>query len=213
MTRKKKKKKISNVIQVEAELQKALQTGEAPAFDVRYDLRYSGKYKSPKSDATQRQNNQILMFVDMKIDGEDGENGSFCVRLQRQVRNRPMAASYSGRLGTIDIFEKALEKTLLKKWPKFNPYINKLKITHYAVHALGDLKKHQVQVILRVALKNNGDSGKRVIRGTIVKEGYDALGLTFEGLLIIYNWFAWRILRRINGEKRALDNQSKNNVL
>lgn len=193
--------RICEARDVEQELLTA-HDGHVPAFQGRYNLHSSSTIHDGQLD-----NSAKFITLTLSLEGQ-----RIIITRQRTYRTASQKidsddkdpVTYNGRLGSIDLIEEAIKAAIAQRWPQLAQYIDNVKTTDYAVHAIGNLETHNVSVHLQVSITNG-----KVIKGRISKVGSDSIDISFQALMTIYNWVAWKLLRRINGEEKAKDRKPR----
>ncbi len=170
------------------ELAGAIAAGKAPQFGV---VRF--RVHNDWIDA-----NSSLLKIDLALilDGELVE-----ILDERVVEERAKNGhAFDGRLGSIDLMERALRGALQKRWPEIKRHLDEVQIVSYCAFTADYAKSHHVQVTFKVAC------GKGYALRPVVREGVDTIGKTRHTLVVIFHWLAWRLLRRLRGEQRKNGN-------
>ncbi|MBI5071282.1 hypothetical protein HZB93_00045 [Candidatus Falkowbacteria bacterium] len=172
---------------LERELAGAIAAGKAPQFEV---LSF-GFHKQRRVDDG-KVASCFRIEISTLLDGQVVEIADEQAVSQR-VKN---GAAFEGRLGSVDLMERALRKALIKRWPEIEQHLGCVRIVGYSVFAVDYEHSHHVQVTFKVTCREGKEPH------TVTREGVDTLGVTFDSLVTIYHWVAWRLLRRLRGERR-----------
>ena len=169
------------------ELESAIRSGKAPEFEVMsYQTVNGGDLEGEP---------QITVELVLVLDGQQVKKN-----VGRQVSRTRHVHGYIGRLGTIDLIERAYREALAERWPEIKDLLLEFNTPGYSVVAMGlssgpEGSEHHVQVSMQVV---NGRS-----HGGIVNEGVDTIQEVVRTYKMAFHWLAWRLLRRMRGEARA----------
>jgi hypothetical protein len=170
---------------ISRELAGAMAAGKAPQFEVvRFEANNGWVDESSsriKIDLALILDGQLVQVLDERVIEERPKNG----------------AAFDGRLGSIDVMECALRRALQERWPEIRQYLEKVEIVSYCAFTADYKQSHHVQVTFKIICDK--DETPRAV----VREGVDTIGKTRYTLVTIFRWLAWRLLRRLRGEKRA----------
>lgn len=173
---------------LEKELLGAIAAGKAPRFEVFvFDFRKQRRVCEGQVEGS------FQVSLGMLLDGQLVE----VAEEQKLTRCEKKGDGFEGRIGSVDLMERALRKALLNRWPQIRWHLRQTRIVSYSATALDYQHSHRVQVTFGVVCRD--DQAPRIL----VREGVDTLGVTFDSLTTIYHWVAWRLLRRLRGEKRG----------
>jgi hypothetical protein len=169
---------------IERELAGAIAAGKAPQFKVvRFEANNGWVDESSsrlKIDLALLLDGQLVQVLDERVIEERPKNGH----------------AFDGRLGSIDVMEGALRRALQERWPEIRQYLEEVKIVSYCAFTADYAQSHHVQVTFKI-IYGKGEAPRAVVR-----EGVDTIGKTRYTLVTIFRWLAWRLLRRLRGEKR-----------
>lgn len=169
------------------ELESAIECGKAPEFQVvSYQTVNGGNLEGEP---------QITVKLVLLLDGQQVEKTA-----GQQVSRTRRIHGFGGRLGTIDLIERAYREALAERWPEIRELLNEFNTPGYSVVAMGlstgpEGSEHHVQVSMQVM---NGRT-----HGGIVNEGVDTIQEVVRTYKTAFHWLAWRLLRRVRGEARA----------
>lgn len=176
---------------IEEELAGAIAAGKAPQFEV-VKCNLQNSYARTRRGTASRLHLELVLLLD----------GRLIVITDRQaVKTRVKNGhAFDGRLGSVDLLERAFRRALQRRWPKVGQYLKEMRIGSYSVFAADYAQSHHVRVTFRTSCYE-----RQALR-TVVREGVDTLGVTRDALATIFHWVAWRLLRRLRGEQRKNGN-------
>ncbi len=172
---------------LEKELSGAIAAGKAPQFEV-FSFDFHKQRRVCNGKVVSYFQVTIAALLDKQvIEVIDGQTISRCEKIE---------STFDGRLGSVDLIERALRQILLKRWPQIGWHLKQVRIVGYSAIAIDYERGPRVQVTLGVVYR--GNQTPRIV----VREGVDTLGVAFDSLVTIYHLVAWRILRRLRVEMR-----------
>ena len=177
--------KALEVEAVKRELEEAVALGEAPKLEgVKFEV--TNHWVDEKKSWLRTHlrlilDGQLVEVVDERVIEEKEKNGH----------------AYDGELGSFDLMKGVLGEALRKRWPEIEQYLNEVRVEGYCAFESEFDRSHHIQISFKVAF--NKDEALRPVKS----EGVDTIGKTRLTLITIYHLVAWRLLRRLRGEKRA----------
>ncbi|MBU1146360.1 hypothetical protein KKD80_02320 [Patescibacteria group bacterium] len=172
---------------IEKELEGAIVAGKAPSFEVIGYNQQNRRMRTKKSVRVQLSFNLVLLLDGRLIEVTAKQT------LRRRTKN---GRAFDGRLGSVDLMERALRGAILRRWPKIRSYLKQMRISDYSAVAADYNQSHHVRPTFRV-ICHEGSAPRAV-----TLEGVDTIDTTFDALVIVFHWLSWRLLRRLRGEER-----------
>jgi len=176
---------------IEKELAGAIAAGKAPQFEV-IDFWQSNRRTRTKRSVRNQLGFDLVLLLDGRLIEITAQQ-----TLRKRVKN---GHAFVGRLGSVDLMECTLRRAILRRWPKFRPYLERVRIDDYSAVTAACKQSHHVRATFRVICREGAAPR------AVTLEGVDTIDTTFNALAMIFHWLSWRLLRRLRGEQRKNGN-------
>lgn len=184
---------------VTEELQKAIESGDCPRCEVsRFDYRTRWR----KRDGDYRRLQVIAWLI---LDGKRMKVKFDKTLEQKRIVKGKEGSYYRGKMKSVAAMDCILRKAFIERWRKegkeYERDFQAVKVSSYCFHSLGDIYSYQVPVCRHFEYNNKSYS--------IHQEGWDIIETIFGITLQIYQWVAWRLLSRSEGESKRGQGQKE----